>query len=194
MPSTPPGDAEIIVRPDQVRALSSHTRCAIHQIALSQGEVSIREIAEQLGRKPVSLYRHIDQLVEVGVLEEVGTRATTRRDAKIYATKLGYLKYDPENTEMVEALASVTKSMLKSSASGIAKSLESKEAITGGPDRDTYICSLFAWLDDDELAEVNEHLRAVRNVFKNKQRKADAKLMAISIGMHPMPVVPVDQH
>ncbi len=192
MPSQRPTDAEIIERADQVRALSSQIRCAIHQIVLNQGEVSIREIAEQLGRKPVSLYRHIDQLVEVGVLDEVGTRSTARRDAKLYATKLNYLRYTPEDEEMTDAICSVTKCMLKSIAGGVVKALESKEAITSGPHRDTYIGSPFGWLDEDEIVELNTKLNEVIRVFADKPRKPDAKLIAISIGMHPMPVVPIE--
>jgi predicted transcriptional regulator len=190
MPFKKPRDAEIIDRPDQVRALSSQMRCAIHQVVLNQGEVSIREIAEQLGRKPVSLYRHIDQLLDVGVLEEVGTRATTRRDAKIYTTQLNYLRYRPEDEEMTDAMCSVTKCMLKSTATGVVKSLKSKDAIMNGKARDTYISSPIGWLDEEELTELNTHLSAIMKLFRDKPRKSDAKLIAVSVGMYPMPVIP----
>lgn len=71
---------------------------------MSQGEASIREIAEQMGRKPVSLYRHIDQLVEVGLLIEEGTKPTARRDAKIYSTNLEFVRYSDRDEEMTKAL------------------------------------------------------------------------------------------
>ena len=117
-----PSDDETISDPQQIRALCSPMRHAIHQVVLSQGEASIREIGEQVGKKPASLYRHIDQLVEVGLLIEQGTKSTSRRDAKVYSSTLEFFRYRDRSPEMVAAIAAFARSSLKETGNKISES------------------------------------------------------------------------
>lgn len=159
-------------------------RHEIHQVVLSQGEASVREIAVQMGRKPVSLYRHIDQLVEVGLLIDIGTKSTARRDAKIYTTKLEFMRYRPRRPEMLKALGEFARASLKDTGTKVSKVIESGEAVLPIPHRDTFIGSPAGWLDDDELAELNEHVDAIIGLLANKPRKPGSKRMIVSIGMY----------
>lgn len=160
-------------------------RHEIHQVVLSQGQASIREIAEQMGRKPVSLYRHIDQLVAVGLLVEEGTKSTARRDAKVYSTKLEFMRYRPRQPEMTQALGEFARASLKVTGNKVAQSIESGEAILPIPLRDTYIGSPAGWLDDEELGELNEHIDAIIGILANKPKKPDSKRIFISLGLYP---------
>jgi len=184
MPFKRPPDDETIDCPDQIRALCSPMRHEIHQVVLSQGEASVREIAEQMGRKPVSLYRHIDQLVEVGLLIDIGTKSTARRDAKVYSTKLEFMRYRPRKPDMVEALGEFARSSLKDTGLKITKSFDAGTAILPVPYRDTFIGSPAGWLDEDELTELNEHIDAIIGLMTNKPRKPDAKRMVLSMGLY----------
>jgi len=186
MPFKRPTDDETISCPLQIRALCSPMRHEIHQVVLSQGEASIREIAEQMGRKPVSLYRHIDQLVEVGLLVDEGTKSTARRDAKMYSTKLEFMRYSPRNPEMLKALGEFTRASMKDTGSKVAKSIESTNAVLPIPLRDTYIGSPAGWLDDDELGELNQHIDAIIGLLADKPKKPDSKRIAITIGLYPV--------
>jgi predicted transcriptional regulator len=159
-------------------------RHEIHQVVLSQGEASVREIAEQMGRKPASLYRHIDQLVEVGLLIEMGTKSTARRDAKMYTTKLEFMRYRPRKPEMVAALGEFARASLKDTGLKITKAFESGTAILPVPLRDTFIGSPAGWLDESELSELNEHIDAIIELLGDKPRKPDTKRIVISLGMY----------
>jgi predicted ArsR family transcriptional regulator len=185
MPFKRPPDDETIDCPDQIRALCSPMRHEIHQVVLSQGKASIREIAEQMGRKPASLYRHIDQLVQVGLLLEEGTKSTVRRDAKVYSTKLEFMRYRPRKPEMVKALGEFARASLKDTGLKITKTFDSGEAIVVAPLRDTFVGSPAGWLDDDELSELNEHIDAINELLSNKPRKPDSKRVVISMGLYP---------
>jgi len=184
MPFKRPPDDETIDCPDQIRSLCSPMRHEIHQVVLSQGEASVREIAEQMGRKPASLYRHIDQLVEVGLLIEMGTKSTARRDAKMYTTKLEFMRYRPRKPEMVEALGEFARSSLKDTGLKITKSFDAGTAVLPVPHRDIFIGSPAGWLDENELAELNEHIDAIIGLMINKPRKPDSKRMVISMGLY----------
>ncbi len=159
-------------------------RHEIHQVVLSQGEASIREIAEQMGKKPASLYRHIDKLVEVGLLLDIGTKSTSRRDAKVYTTKLEFMRYRPRKPEMVEALGEFARASLKDTGQKITKSFDQGDAILPVPHRDVMVGSPAGWLDDEELAELNEHIDAIIELMANKPRKPDSKRMVISMGLY----------
>ena len=180
-----PPDDETIDCPEQIRTLCSPMRHEIHQVVLSQGEASIREIAEQRGRKPVSLYRHIDQLVKVGLLIEQGTKRTARRDAKVYSTKLEFMRYRPRRPEMLEALGDFARASLKDTGNKITRSINSGNAVLPVPLRDTLIGSPAGWLDDDELGELNAHLDAIIGLLANKPKKPDSKRIVITLGLYP---------
>jgi hypothetical protein len=47
--------------------------------------VSIRQIGDELGRKAASLYRHIEALVDAGLIHETGSQISGGRDATTYA-------------------------------------------------------------------------------------------------------------
>ncbi|MBO6512651.1 MAG: helix-turn-helix transcriptional regulator [Phycisphaerales bacterium] len=184
MPFKRPPDDQTIDCPDQIRALCSPMRHEIHQVVLSQGEASIREIAEQMGRKPASLYRHIDQLVEVGLLIDIGTKSTSRRDAKVYTTKLEFMRYRPRKPEMVKALGEFARASLKDTGQKITKAFDSGEAVLPIPHRDTFVGSPAGWLDEDELEELNTHIDAIIGLLADKPRKPGSKRMVISMGMY----------
>ena len=185
MPFNRPPDDQTIDCPAQIRSLCSPMRHEIHQVVLSQGEASIREIAEQMGRKPASLYRHIDQLVQVGLLIEEGTKSTARRDAKVYSTKLEFMRYRPRKPEMLNAMGEFARASLKDAGNKVSKSILSGDAVLPIPARDTLIGSPAGWLNDDELGELNQHIDAIIELLANKPRKTDSKRIVISMGMYP---------
>lgn len=180
-----PPDDETISDPEQIRALCSPMRHAIHQVVLSQGEVSIREIGLQLGKKPASLYRHIDRLVEVGLLTEEGTKSTSRRDAKVYSSKLEFFRYRDRSREMVEAIAAFARSSLKETGNQLSRTFERGDAVLPVPQRDTFIGSPAGWLDQDDLAELNEHIDSIIELLADKPRRPGTKRITISMGMYP---------
>lgn len=159
-------------------------RHEIHQVVLSQGEASVREIAEQMGRKPASLYRHIDRLVEVGLLIDIGTKSTARRDAKIYSTELEFMRYSPRKPEMTKALGEFARSSFKDTGHKITKVLDAGSAVLPVPLRDTYFGNPAGWLDEDELTELNEHIDAIIGLMANKPRKPEAKRIVITMGLY----------
>lgn len=165
-------------------------RHAIYQVVHNQGEASVREIGRQLGRQPAALYRHVDRLVEDGILQEVGSESTGRRDAKLYSTKLKYLAYEPNDPEMVDALCAYVECMTKRAGSEVVESMQSGNARTKltKQGRDTHVGKVFGWLDKETLEEVNEHIDAIMRLFSKKQRAPDTELISILVTLAPLTV------
>ncbi len=170
-----------------MRALASPTRHAVHQVILNQGEASVREIAAQLGRHPASLYKHIDHLEQVGLIEEVGTKATGKRDARVFASVRWWIKYDRNDPELIDALNAYVQAQLRDAGRKIADSFE-RGAITKGVGRDTHFGSVFGWLTKDELTELNDLLDAISALMTDKPRRPGTRLMATMPVVFPLPM------
>lgn len=76
---------------DQLQSLTSPIRLAIVQRLEIDRRATAREIAHRMGRPVTSLYHHLRQLEEVGVLRIVEERKGTRRPEAVYAMVADYL-------------------------------------------------------------------------------------------------------
>lgn len=88
----------IVRRSDQVRALSSPLRQSIVDALRRMGKGSIREIAQELGRVPATLYYHLRQLEDAKLVNEVEKRETARRPEAVYALVADQLRLDRQRS------------------------------------------------------------------------------------------------
>ena len=75
----------------QLASLTSPIRLAIIQRLEIDREATARELAGRMGRTVTSLYHHLKQLEDVGVLRVVGERKGPRRPEAVYAMIADYL-------------------------------------------------------------------------------------------------------
>ena len=75
-----------ILRPDQIRAVSSPIRQEIVDRLAALGPTGARELARSLGRMPTSVYHHLTRLVRAGLVKAVRTDGARGRPALLYAT------------------------------------------------------------------------------------------------------------
>lgn len=75
----------------QLESLTSPVRLAIVQRLEVDREATAREIAGRLGRPVTSLYHHLRQLQDAGVLRVVAERRGARRPEAVYALLAEYL-------------------------------------------------------------------------------------------------------
>jgi DNA-binding transcriptional ArsR family regulator len=75
----------------QLESLTSPIRLAIVQRLEVDKEATARELASRMGRPVTSLYHHLKQLEDVGVLRVVAERKGARRPEAVYATVAEYL-------------------------------------------------------------------------------------------------------
>ena len=69
---------------EQIEALVSPVRGLLLSTLCSSGPCSVGELARLVGRKPRALYYHLDALVACGLVKEVGSRPTRRRQETLY--------------------------------------------------------------------------------------------------------------
>lgn len=177
---------------DQFDALSSPVRDQVLQVVVNQaggeraaGGVTIREIAEQLGRKPSSLYRHIEALVGVGLIREVGAAASGGRDATAYAADGGIVVLvTPERAGA--AMDGLCRYIEKMGTHAGREAAGATRAGHGGGGGDVGTMSMFGWLDEAQRGRLRRLLEEVALVFEQAERRPGTRLVAASMLVRPV--------
>lgn len=172
--------------PAQLEALAEPTRYAIYE-SLQHGPNSIRGIAEHLDRDPGSLYRHMALLEVMGLVKRVGQVPTERRAAWIYAWahENPAFKYTPDDPEALAGLLKIVDVMTQRASREFADALESGDAITNGAERNALAAQFQGWLDDAELARLNELLEETIELLRSGKRRPDAQLVSLITVLRP---------
>ncbi len=199
---------------DQFRAIASPIRSQILSIITNltvwndQGEVeqgvSIGEIAEQLRRNPTSIYRHIDTLIQVGLVVEVGSRPSGGRDASIFASAGEHIVLvgPKEEGETLEAMGKYIKNVASVAGSESALAAIDRELHpeTIGP-HDVGGANARGWLDETQRKELNGLLLRMMELFTDSRRRPGTRFMAATMLVRPSRLVdqsiadePLGQH
>ncbi len=178
----------------QYEAISSGVRDQILQVVVNQappegGEagVSIREIGVQLGRKPASLYRHIEELVEVGLLIESGAEASGGRDATTYTAPGSVIELATPTGDKaaLEALCRYIQRTAAYAGKEHAAATREHAQSDGGP-QDHAMLSMFGWLDAAQRKVLHGHLIDIARIFQTAHRRPGTKLIATSLFIRPV--------
>lgn len=183
MPTAPTRE---IHQPRQIAALASPARQEIVDAVEASGPSSVGQIAELLGRPQDGLYYHVRQLLRVGLLVEVDTRPTARREEAVYdvASRPLQIRYEPGRTRNAAEVTRVAGAMLRLAHRSFAEAMRRGEACVRGPARNLRAARVKAWLTEEDTREINEHLRAVWTIAR-RGRRPGAALHSLTFVLTP---------
>jgi DNA-binding transcriptional ArsR family regulator len=156
-----------ILRQDQVRCLASARRQEILDRLVAVGPSSVRECATSIGLAPSAVYRHLHQLVAVGLVVEAGRRVVQRRTEKLYAPiaprvrLAGALDQGLEPRLFKTVVASLSRQMNRDFAAAVAR----PGAVTRGARRNLGFFRLVGAPDARTLARINRHLAEIAELL-----------------------------
>lgn len=165
----------------QLECLTSAPRAEILDWLCSSGPQSVSDLAGSLNRKPSSLYHHIELMMQVGLVEEVGTRTVYRRTEKLYATpsrrmRLKRALADGNHDELMDrTVAAMTKQFAKDFSAGLGDG----QARRTGPYRDLGFYRFVGRPSREGLKEINGHLEAIADILWSDQ---DPERPAVALG------------
>lgn len=183
----------LINKPVQLQLLLSPVRQELIDELVNSGPCSIKELATELGYSADSLYYHIRKLEDKELIEEQGTRSTTRRDEKVYdvpARKM-QVHYDPSDPENAEKVTDIISSMLKITEQNFRDGFRPDLAQQKGPARNLWGTRQKAWLNEEELKKVNELMKQLRDIFWSSKKTEDRNLHAITMVLTPIKEQPI---
>src|SRR5579862_2411349 len=85
----------LTLSPDQASCLVSALRQELISAFISFGPAPIDEIARRLGRRPTSLYYHVELLEQTGLLRRIGSQVAGKRPEIIYDSACERMQFDP---------------------------------------------------------------------------------------------------
>ena len=111
-----PGQVEVLIfNLEQVRAVSSVTCAEVLSTVTGEEAISIREIAQEIGKSPASVGAHVKTLLDAGILLEVGSRKRRSRTEALYVRKGFFNRVKPEgqSLEFVEQFVKLYRAILR---------------------------------------------------------------------------------
>ncbi len=147
----------VISDSEDMWVLASPIRMEVLNAACALEECSAGEIAVFTGRSRTSIYPHIEQLVEAGLMFEGDVRLAGKRYEQLYhpVARTIRILHNLSDPDVVAYHQAFGKSVCRMAARVYTKAMTNPKAVVRGPLRDTYIGIVSTWLDDESLEEVN---------------------------------------
>ena len=170
----------------QMRALAASTRQEIVDVLSRMGTVSVAELATALARPADSLYYHLRILKRVGLVLSAGSRRLAGRSEALFRAvapelSLCYQLGRKGNGREVNAIIA---SMLRLGIRDFGESFETAAAAVSGPNRELGGLRVTGWLTQDQIAEVNRHIRTLMQIMATPGR--NGRLYAVTVVLTPL--------
>ncbi len=158
--------------PRQIRALRTPLRQEIVHTMSLLGSASVKELASALGRSPASLYYHVHELEDAGLIRKKTTRRSGTKAETIFETAAERIRIDrtKRSKAFVEALGDLHKAALSQATR------EVTAAVSAGSGRGS---------EDDSLMLVRLSARLSRRDAKKAQQMLND--LAAFMGDHDRP-------
>ena len=174
----------------QVRIFTSPVSIEIIHAIRTGGPATVAELGPRMGRKPNSLHYHVRKLREAGFLCETGTTRSGARTQSIYDVTANLFRYEkaPKDPTLRKHSNGIVAAMLRLTSRSFAwASKRPQEARESGVHANLLAERHKARLTRAELAEVNKHLLAAREVFFSNNRTRGGELCTLTLFLTPEP-------
>lgn len=179
----------------QRRAISSPLRLEILGYFSAGRPLSVREVAERMGRPATAVHYHVRLLAQSGLLKESGERRDGRRREAEYsmiAEAIAVPGHGETSDEGESNLAlRTTASAFRMAERDMKTALEGGTARSEGEDRNFYAIRVHCRLSREEMAEINRRLDsllgAVLNSMRSEETKDDDEFVSLTLALLPLP-------
>ena len=181
---------------EQLRALASPVRIEIVGVFQAHGPLSIRELAEKLGRPADGLYHHVRQLQQAKILRVANTRRVGKRDEAVLeltAERFGHAE-QPKTPAMRLAIVETAASALRLANREFRQAVLGKKAGgnkecsgQGGKSRaQVRLSRQRSWLTDEDLVEVQAMLEQLETFLKVRMGRKQGRSFALTVALVPL--------
>ncbi len=156
-----------VLREDQLRCLTSPTRHDMVDHLSAHGAMSMKELAGSIGKKPASIYHHLNQLIEVGLVKEVGSRLVNRRHEKLYATPSRRMRLNKALADAAnnKELREIVDAMCRQTARDFSYGLGNDSARRSGAQQNLRFFRLVNRPTPKSLQEMNQKLDDIAEIL-----------------------------
>jgi DNA-binding transcriptional ArsR family regulator len=180
-------DLHVIYDAKTMWVLASPIRVEVLNAICALEECSVAEIAEFTGRSRTSLYPHIEQLVEAGLIFEGEKRLAGKRYEQLYEPIAGSVatKHNIKDAENVAYHQAYGNAVGRLMARLHERATASPKSVVRGSGRDTHAGLYSAWVDDEQLEEINELLGRLWDICKETHPGEGKRIVNIGVFLAP---------
>jgi DNA-binding transcriptional ArsR family regulator len=179
----------------QRRAFSSPLRQEILSYFSAGRSLSVREVAERMGRPPSAIHYHVRLLAQSGLLKKSGERRDGRRREAEYsrvAEAIAVPTATPSTEDGEDTLAAKTMaSAFRMAARDVKAALSEGAVRREGEDRNFYAIRTHCRFSPREMAEFNRHLDALLGVVLESIRREEPQegdeFVSLTLALVPLP-------
>ena len=179
----------------QDRAISSPLRLEILGHFAAGRPLSVKQVAERMGRPATAIHYHVRLLAQSGLLKKSGERRQGRRREAEYsmvAEAIAIPGHSASSEEGDHALAlKTTASAFRMAERDTKAALTEGTARSEGDDRNFLVTRLHCRLSREEMAEINRRLDALLSVvltsIRREETRGDDEFVSLTLAMAPLP-------
>lgn len=169
--------------PKTLQVLANPVRWEILGAIMTLDECSAAEIANLTARSRTSIYPHIQKLLDADLVIESGTRLMGKRYEQLYKPcarniRTKFNKDDPDNLEFHITFA---KALSRFLARRYEQAANDPSANPRSDQRNIHTGCHTAWVNKEELAELNKHINAIWEFCHKTAPGADKQLIHIGL-------------
>ncbi|MEE9128907.1 MAG: helix-turn-helix domain-containing protein [Phycisphaerales bacterium] len=173
----------------QIRILTSAVSIEIIHVLRIGGPATVGQLGPRLGRKANSLHYHVRKLISAGFIRKTGAGRSGARTEAIYdvTAELFSGPSAPKNPKLRKLNNDAVATILRLAARNFAHATERPADLTDwGKYCNIAVGRYKAWLTRPQLAEVNKHLDALRQIFLESNQNQRGDLCAITVVLTPV--------
>ncbi len=176
-----------ISRRDQVEALINPTRHDIVDRLTALGPLSVRALADALGRRPTAIYQHLTKMEKLGLVRVSRIEGQRGRPATIYeaVAPLVRLARAPRSPANRRPMSKVARSVAARAAKDYATAFKTDNWSLEGVSRNQWFFRLFSAPSPQKLARINVLLDELMNLVR-KPDPNPGRLISVAWFMSPI--------
>lgn len=174
---------------EQIEALVSPVRGLLLNTLASSGPCSVGDLARLVGRKPRALYYHLDALVACGLVREVGSRPTRRRQETLYDAIADTVMVDEnirDDPEWVDAHRRAVGATLRQAMRTYDAALTAAPKDEDGAPVEMRMQSVQAQLSSAGIKRVRQKIEELLTVMREERAKHDGEFHLMTITLAPI--------
>lgn len=180
-------DMHVIYEPADMWVLASPIRMEVLGAVCALEHCSAADIAAFTGRSRTSLYPHIEQLVEAGLIIEADVRLVCKRYEQLYRpiARSVYTKHNSKDSENIAYHQAYGKAVGRLMARLHDRGTSLPESVVRGPQRDTHAGFSNAWVGEESLEELNSLVERIWEICRTSRPDENTRLVNVGIMIAP---------
>jgi DNA-binding transcriptional ArsR family regulator len=169
-------------------AVASAVRVEMIEQLRVAGPCSVAELADLMDRPADGLYHHLRLLESVGIIDRIGERDAGTRKEALFDLAAERLSFDADfrSGRGAKRYERVAAALLRSVDRRVTGALAAGGLEVEGPAKSLWMRIETSWLDDAELARVNEHLMAVEDILARARTQRHGRMFSFGIFVCPV--------